>query len=128
MNGIDDGDNNEEAGKLGNFYAYKNTFNEETMWVDVPKAITFFNISNPYESGTSPEPESPMSSPPAMPQHQEVSRADRLPLGFEDAPGLEALSAAATSNLGNMHDVGNCGRDFVNINGIPRLVQSYIPF
>jgi len=34
MNGTDES----EAGeKLGSFYAYKNTFNENNVWVDVPK-------------------------------------------------------------------------------------------
>src|ERR1700733_10026006 len=27
----------EGGGKLGSFYAYKNTFNEDNIWVDVPK-------------------------------------------------------------------------------------------
>ncbi len=38
MNGNGDGEVDEGNGKkLGGFYAYKNTFNENNTWVDVPK-------------------------------------------------------------------------------------------
>ncbi|KAF2022091.1 hypothetical protein BU24DRAFT_37313 [Aaosphaeria arxii CBS 175.79] len=50
MNGDDSSDEN----TLKGFYAYKNTFNDETIWLDVPKHITFINTSNPYlDDGTS---------------------------------------------------------------------------
>ncbi len=35
MNG--DAETDEGNGKLGGFYAYKNTFNEKNVWVEVPK-------------------------------------------------------------------------------------------
>jgi len=34
MNGT--GEVDETSGKLGGFYAYRNTFNEHNVWVDVP--------------------------------------------------------------------------------------------
>jgi len=36
MNGSGEGDRGERGGKLGSFYAYKNTFDEHNTWVDVP--------------------------------------------------------------------------------------------
>lgn len=35
MNGVED--EGEAAGSLGNFYGYKNTFNDNHTWVEVPK-------------------------------------------------------------------------------------------
>jgi hypothetical protein len=37
MNGAEEANAGEKGGKLGGFYAYKNTFNENNIWVDVPK-------------------------------------------------------------------------------------------
>jgi hypothetical protein len=41
MNGIGDEETGESPGKLGSFYAYKNTFNENNIWVDVPRNGTY---------------------------------------------------------------------------------------
>lgn len=38
MNGDDLGDDN----SLKGFYAYKNTFDEDTIWMDIPKNGTFY--------------------------------------------------------------------------------------
>ncbi|KAF2867979.1 hypothetical protein BDV95DRAFT_630902 [Massariosphaeria phaeospora] len=40
---------------LKGFYAYKNTFDEETVWLDTPKHITFVNTTNPYLDPPTPE-------------------------------------------------------------------------
>jgi len=38
MNGTEESSANEKiTGRLGSFYAYKNTFDENNVWVDVPK-------------------------------------------------------------------------------------------
>ena len=37
MNGNGEVEAGEGSGKLGGFYAYKNTFNENNVWVEVPK-------------------------------------------------------------------------------------------
>lgn len=88
---------------LSRFYAYKNTFNENDVWLDVPEqrdhslsrllahdskltfySVTFVNISNPYlESGT-PEPDDHQLRDPAP---------NLLPELQPSSP--EALSAAA---------------------------------
>ncbi|KAF2184749.1 hypothetical protein K469DRAFT_727009 [Zopfia rhizophila CBS 207.26] len=51
MNGDDSSDEN----TLKGFYAYKNTFNDETVWLDIPKQVTFINTSNPYLDPLTPE-------------------------------------------------------------------------
>ncbi|KAF2709715.1 hypothetical protein K504DRAFT_467666 [Pleomassaria siparia CBS 279.74] len=51
MNGDDSGDEN----TLKGFYAYKNTFDDETVWLDIPKHVTFINTSNPYLDPLTPE-------------------------------------------------------------------------
>jgi hypothetical protein len=37
MNGNGDDEVAESTTRLGSFYAYKDTFNEDNVWVDVPK-------------------------------------------------------------------------------------------
>ena len=37
MNANDDGSWSERNPPLSGFYAYKNTFNDKTVWVDIPK-------------------------------------------------------------------------------------------
>ncbi|KAJ4293072.1 hypothetical protein N0V90_008354 [Kalmusia sp. IMI 367209] len=44
MNGDDSGEDN----SLKGFYAYRNTFDEETIWLDIPRNVTFINTTNPY--------------------------------------------------------------------------------
>ncbi|KAF2741281.1 hypothetical protein EJ04DRAFT_1389 [Polyplosphaeria fusca] len=51
MNGDDSSDEN----TLKGFYAYKNTFDDETVWLDIPKQVTFINTSNPYLDPLTPD-------------------------------------------------------------------------
>ncbi|KAH8728927.1 hypothetical protein GQ44DRAFT_499447 [Phaeosphaeriaceae sp. PMI808] len=51
MNGDDSSDEN----SLKGFYAYKNTFNEDTIWMDIPKNVTFINTTNPYLDPCTPD-------------------------------------------------------------------------
>ncbi|KAF2476520.1 uncharacterized protein BDR25DRAFT_331299 [Lindgomyces ingoldianus] len=51
MNGDDSPDEN----TLKGFYAYKNTFDDETVWLDIPKQVTFINTSNPYLDPLTPD-------------------------------------------------------------------------
>jgi len=44
MNGT--GEVDEGNGKLGGFYAYRNTFNDNNVWVDVPKTGMCISESN----------------------------------------------------------------------------------
>lgn len=51
MNGDESGDEN----SLKGFYAYKNTFDEDTIWMDIPRHVTFINTTNPYLDPSTPE-------------------------------------------------------------------------
>ncbi|KAF2643294.1 hypothetical protein P280DRAFT_249075 [Massarina eburnea CBS 473.64] len=51
MNGDDSGDEN----TLKGFYAYKNTFDDDTIWMDIPKQVTFINTTNPYLDPFTPD-------------------------------------------------------------------------
>ena len=59
MNGDDSGDEN----SLKGFYAYKNTFDDDAIWIDIPKngktQVCFF-----FSSATNTIPKSPSSIPP----------------------------------------------------------------
>lgn len=44
MNGSEDVIPGEKGGRLGAFYAYRNTFDESSVWVDVPKKGTYSSI------------------------------------------------------------------------------------
>ncbi|ATZ52245.1 hypothetical protein BCIN_08g00170 [Botrytis cinerea B05.10] len=100
MNGGEDVIPGERSGRLGAFFAYRNTFDENSIWVDVPKKITFFNVIDPYNMETSPEPEQSTESilPTATTIDDPVDGVSTYPQ-FEEAPGLEALSTAATTNM-----------------------------
>ncbi|KAF2691684.1 hypothetical protein K458DRAFT_325223 [Lentithecium fluviatile CBS 122367] len=51
MNGDDSGDEN----TLKGFYAYRNTFDDETIWLDIPRHVTFINTTNPYIDPCTPD-------------------------------------------------------------------------
>ncbi|KAF2756545.1 hypothetical protein EJ05DRAFT_67340 [Pseudovirgaria hyperparasitica] len=60
--GIDDAG---EQAALGRYYSYKNTFDDESVWLSIPKNVTFVHTTNPYEDPSSPHPTyvtSPQSS------------------------------------------------------------------
>ncbi|KAK6585410.1 hypothetical protein PZA11_002137 [Diplocarpon coronariae] len=89
-----------EEGKLGGFYAYKNTFNENNIWVDVPSTVTFVNITDPYNMEPSPEPEIRQPSASTVsPQVEDRQQEAYFNVCSDQAPGLEALSTAAASGF-----------------------------
>lgn len=77
MNGTDDGDS------LRSFYGYKETFGKATVWVDIPRDLTFVNTTNPYEDDDDGEME-----------------ATHVPDASGDA-GLAASLAALAGNANN---------------------------
>lgn len=88
--------------KLGGFYTYRNTFDNNSVWVDIPKEITFHNIIDPFNMEPTPEPEFQHVQSPVAPMVvpiQERPQNSYFPGNLEGASGLEALSVAATSNL-----------------------------
>lgn len=62
--------------------------------------VTFLNITDPYNMEPTPEPEyRPASTPIIVPQLEERPSETYFNMPFDQAPGLEALSTAATSNF-----------------------------
>ena len=62
--------------------------------------VTFHNITDPYNMEPTPEPEFQTASNPIVVPRLEGRPAENFfHIPYDDAPGLEALSAAATSNF-----------------------------
>jgi hypothetical protein len=100
MNGSGEDKSGEGNSRLNSFYTYKDTFDENNVWVNVPKTVTFLNITDPFNMEPTPEPEYRAASSPiivAQPEDRHVNSFLHLP--YDEAPGLETLSAAATSNF-----------------------------
>ncbi|KAI9806240.1 MAG: hypothetical protein M1825_006355 [Sarcosagium campestre] len=97
-----------EAAPLKGFYAYKNTFDDDSVWLDVPKQVTFINNNDPYSDHLSPDPADSIVSAPQMVQgsrkrqHVDLSSVDDNFNGIQavradiQPSGLHALSAAAS--------------------------------
>ncbi|KAK5163420.1 hypothetical protein LTR04_002545 [Oleoguttula sp. CCFEE 6159] len=102
MNGADD----REENNLKGFYGYRETFGEGSVWVQVPKQLTFVDNSDPYNQPPSPTLEAFATT---------MEQAGRHPHGYPGADwpisgppshshnnssthGLEALSAAASGD------------------------------
>ncbi|KAJ5164812.1 uncharacterized protein N7500_006642 [Penicillium coprophilum] len=80
-------------GSLNGFYSYKNTFDKDSVWLDVPKHVIFVDNSDPYADDL----EGPLADPNAAqtnsPNHRWGSGASRT--SDAETQGLEALSAVA---------------------------------
>ncbi|KAL8852495.1 MAG: hypothetical protein Q9221_002619 [Calogaya cf. arnoldii] len=87
----------EERGNLDGFYAYKDTFNPDNVWVEVPRAITFVPVLDPYAEPSSPEIEDEVTGH-ALALELGTERAEMC---LSQAPaqthrqGLEELTTAA---------------------------------
>ncbi|KAI9695162.1 MAG: hypothetical protein M1820_008868 [Bogoriella megaspora] len=105
MNGSEE----DVATSLKGFYAYKNTFNDESVWVEIPKHITFMEVTDPYNEPSTPE----IDQFAATPGRQEGTSYEQyhtpdwsLNGMYHPTPntnpssthGLEALSAAASGD------------------------------
>lgn len=67
--------------------------------------MTFFNITDPFNMETTPEPENDDSSTAPAFEQRDMEHYAQMP--FDDAPGLEALSAAAAGNYHYMRPLSN---------------------
>ncbi|GME24811.1 Structure-specific recognition protein [Neofusicoccum parvum] len=103
MNGTASGG---EQGLKG-FYAYKNTFGHDAVWLDIPKQVRFWNTTDPYNEPMSPESEaSPGTAPeqpaPTHPDATSIQWSLSDPFTQPDsqspAHALHALSAVATGD------------------------------
>ena len=114
MNGRDDSPGNDR--NLRGFYAYKNTFDEDNVWLEIPKhgqdfsaispilresnkdTVTFVNTLDPYADPLSPELDDRLITPERSSSAQHHNGEWDMESQYHHAHGLEALSAAATAN------------------------------
>ncbi|THW34291.1 hypothetical protein D6D17_04250 [Aureobasidium pullulans] len=98
MNGS--GTSNADGG-LKSFYGYKETFGKDSIWVDIPRQLTFVHTTNPYDDPDSshfhsiPEAREPE---PRMEQTWNATAEYPYPFMPSSTHGLEALSAAASGD------------------------------
>ncbi|KAG9547401.1 hypothetical protein KCU71_g12959, partial [Aureobasidium melanogenum] len=98
MNGSDTDDVN---GGLKSFYGYKETFGKDSVWVAIPRNLTFVHTTDPYH-----EPDTTlfhaMSGAPELESRVDHSWNNTAeypyPFGSSSTHGLEALSAAASGD------------------------------
>ncbi|KAI1948687.1 hypothetical protein LOZ12_005481 [Ophidiomyces ophidiicola] len=84
---------------LGGFYSYKNTFDEDSVWLEIPKQVTFINVTDPYTEKLDISLnvfENTTASELSDPWHGR--RIDLASQSAAQAHGLEALSAAAAGD------------------------------
>ncbi|KAK8228529.1 hypothetical protein BKA81DRAFT_293120 [Phyllosticta paracitricarpa] len=96
-----------ESGLKG-FYAYKNTFEDDAVWLDIPKNVRFWNTTDPYNEPMSPASEtaSPTAADPGVEQSTTVLNGSsnrqwsNLAQSHKQtsAHALHALSAVATGD------------------------------
>ncbi|OJJ47037.1 hypothetical protein ASPZODRAFT_15721 [Penicilliopsis zonata CBS 506.65] len=96
-----DGDQAGDRGSLNGFYSYKNTFDEDSVWLEIPKHVIFVDNSDPYAEdleATIRESEAAVHLANSHNQDWEMGSA-------AERQGLEALSAAATQNRFAFHQL-----------------------
>ncbi|KAJ5655706.1 transcriptional regulator family: Fungal Specific TF [Penicillium longicatenatum] len=92
--------NNESAaspegrGNLNGFYSYKNTFDKDSVWLDVPKHVIFVDNSDPYADDL--ETSLAESSAMALAQSRNQQWGSGSKASDAEQHSLEALSAVAT--------------------------------
>ncbi|KAL9600201.1 MAG: hypothetical protein Q9219_003344 [cf. Caloplaca sp. 3 TL-2023] len=82
---------------LNGFYAYKDTFDRDSVWLEVPKKVTFVNVSDPYAQSSDLElDEAPISN--LSPILEPADGKDAIATAVAEVQGqtLEALSNAAS--------------------------------
>ncbi|OJD15686.1 hypothetical protein AJ78_04062 [Emergomyces pasteurianus Ep9510] len=85
---------------LNGFYSYKNTFDENSVWLEIPKQVTFVDNSDPYaeeelNASLPCEAPAPVSNPQTL-AWSSNGHYRQLVLMDGQAHGLETLSAVAT--------------------------------
>ncbi|PGH18932.1 hypothetical protein AJ80_04259 [Polytolypa hystricis UAMH7299] len=89
-----------ERGSLRSFYSYKNTFDEDSVWLEIPKQVTFVDNSDPYveelEASMASLPNTPISNHRTPTWNSNNNTHYRHSSLDVHTHGLEALSAAAT--------------------------------
>lgn len=84
-------------GDLKGFYSYKNTFDKDSVWLDIPRQVVFVDNSDPYADdleATLHESEAAILAANAQSQNWSVVSNSDIRVDGE-VQGLEALSTAA---------------------------------
>ncbi|KAI4142087.1 MAG: hypothetical protein LQ341_003320 [Variospora aurantia] len=80
---------------LNHFFAYKNTFDEDNVWLEIPKTVTFVNDSDPYATSPGLELDEAFAEA-ASPSYEEGQGAREKNAPQRSTRRSEALSAAAS--------------------------------
>ncbi|KAJ6130177.1 transcriptional regulator family: Fungal Specific TF [Penicillium capsulatum] len=88
----------EDHGNLKGFYSYKNSFDKDSVWLDIPKHVIFVDNSDPYADDL--ESELAESNALALAQSRNQSWGSGSRASDADSHGLEALSAVAAHDRG----------------------------
>ncbi|KAL8900485.1 MAG: hypothetical protein Q9207_005669 [Kuettlingeria erythrocarpa] len=75
---------------LDGFYAYKNTFDQDSVWLEIPKTVTFVNVLDPYAHPSSPE-----ADETALEDTQLLHESEGASPGSSEAQALYTPSASA---------------------------------
>ncbi|RDW83752.1 uncharacterized protein DSM5745_04078 [Aspergillus mulundensis] len=93
---MNDNIDNGGRGSLRGFYSYKNTFNKDSVWLDIPKHVIFVDNSDPYTQDL--EPALTESEAALLAANSQSARWDNpqiAPTEREETQGVEALSTLA---------------------------------
>ncbi|KAL4905197.1 hypothetical protein BDW74DRAFT_153212 [Aspergillus multicolor] len=94
---MNDNGPSEGRGSLKGFYSYKNTFDKDSVWLDIPKHVIFVDNSDPY--GQDLEPALTESEAALLAANSQDARWDNPQMTptetGEETQGLEALSTLA---------------------------------
>ncbi|PTU17822.1 hypothetical protein P175DRAFT_0512028 [Aspergillus ochraceoroseus IBT 24754] len=83
-------------GNLNGFYSYKNTFDKDSVWLDIPKHVIFVDNSDPYAEDLEAALGESEAAILAANSQNSAWDAGRTSSAQRDLHGLEALSAVAT--------------------------------
>ncbi|KAJ5263631.1 transcriptional regulator family: Fungal Specific TF [Penicillium angulare] len=86
----------EGRGNLKGFYSYKNTFDKDSVWLDIPKHVIFVDNSDPYADDI--ETSLAESSAMALAHSQNQIWGSVSRTSDAETHGLEALSAVASND------------------------------
>ncbi|KAL4803221.1 hypothetical protein BDV18DRAFT_44846 [Aspergillus unguis] len=96
---IEHGSSSDGRGSLRGFYSYKNTFDKDSVWLDIPKQVIFVDNSDPYAQEpmdtTLSESEAAILAANANSQNARWDDPQVPPAERSKNKGLEALSTIA---------------------------------
>ncbi|KAH8700798.1 hypothetical protein BGW36DRAFT_425604 [Talaromyces proteolyticus] len=88
-------------GGLNGFYSYKNTFDEDSVWLEIPKEVIFVDNSDPDLEELEA---SLLAADSDIDGHHTNGWGHEFPLIDQDSHGLSSLSNAATQSHYTFHD------------------------